>query len=85
MKVNFSIREKLYADVNFEIECENQEQVEDALDRINDCCDADEFYNQLTNIFGYENVKAEGLGSIDNIYPADECEFWDWEDSDEEQ
>lgn len=79
MKVKFSMREKLYADVNFEIECEDQEQVEDALDKIGDCHSADDTAVLLSNIFGCENVKAEGVNSTDNIYPADECEFWDWE------
>lgn len=25
-----------------------------------------------------EKLYADGLGGIDNIYPADECEFWEW-------
>lgn len=82
MKVKFSMREKLYADVDFEIECENQEQVIDALDRIGDYHSSDDIAILLSNIFGCENVKAYGINGIDNIYPADECEFWDWEEDD---
>lgn len=36
------MREKLYADVEFEIECENPEQVEDALDEIGENHSADD-------------------------------------------
>ena len=50
MKVKFQVREKLYADVTFEIECENQEQVEDALDKIGECVDSDSLACALTNI-----------------------------------
>lgn len=78
MKVKFQVREKLYADVYFEIECENEEQVEDALDQIGDGVSSDDLACALADIFGYENVHADGTNSIDNIYPADECEFWDW-------
>jgi len=83
MKVRFSMQEKLYADVEFEIECESTEQVEDALDKIGECCSADDIALELGNIFGCENVKTEGLNSTDNIYPADECEFLDWIEDDE--
>ena len=72
------MREKLYADVEFEVECENQEQLEEALDAIGENLSADEVEGRLRNIFGSENVQSEGVNSIDNIYPADECEFWDW-------
>ena len=78
MKVKFQVREKLYADVTFEIECEKPEQVEDALDQIGECVDSDNLACALSNIFGRENVHAEGIGDTDNIYPADDCEFWDW-------
>lgn len=83
MKVKFIMQEKLYADVEFEIECENPEQVEDALDEIGECRSADDIASELGNIFGCENVKTNGLNSTDNIYPADECEFWDWIEDDE--
>lgn len=82
MKVKFSMREKLYADVEFEVECENPEQVENALDKIGECCSADDIALGLGNIFGCENVKTSGLNSTDNIYPGDECEFWDWIEDD---
>lgn len=78
MKVKFSMREKLYANVEFEIECENPEQVEEALDEIGEDYSADDMAGQLMNIFGSENVETSGINSTDNIYPADECEFWDW-------
>ena len=78
MKVKFQVREKLYADVTFEIECENPEQVEDALDQIGDCVDSNGLACALSNIFGCEYVHADGIESTDNIYQADECEFWDW-------
>lgn len=80
MKIKFSMREKLYADVEFEVECENQEDLEDALDEIGENLSADDIDMRLREIFGGENVKSEGINGIDNIYPADECEFWDWED-----
>ena len=74
------MREKLYADVEFEVECESQEDLEDALDEIGEDLSADDIDMRLREIFGSENVKSEGINGIDNIYPADECEFWDWED-----
>ena len=80
MKIKFSMREKLYADVEFEVECESQEDLEDALDEIGEDLSADGIDMRLREIFGSENVKSEGINEIDNIYPADECEFWDWED-----
>ena len=80
MKIKFSMREKLYADVEFEVECESQEDLEDALDEIGENLSADGIDMRLREIFGSENVKSEGINGIDNIYPADECEFWDWED-----
>ena len=80
MKIKFSMREKLYADVEFEVECESQEDLEDALDEIGEDLSADDIDMRLREIFGGENVKSEGINGIDNIYPADECEFWDWED-----
>lgn len=80
MKIKFSMREKLYADVEFEVECESQEDLEDALDEIGEDLSADDIDMRLREIFGSENVKSEGINGIDNIYPADECEFWDWED-----
>lgn len=78
MKVKFKVREKLYADITFEIECKSQEQVNEALDQIGDCMSSDDMEGALSNIFGHENVQATGVNSTDNIYPADECEFWDW-------
>ena len=80
MKIKFSMREKLYADVEFEVECESQEDLEDALDEIGEDLSADDIDMRLREIFGSENVKSEGINEIDNIYQADECEFWDWED-----
>ena len=80
MKIKFSMREKLYADVEFEVECESQEDLEDTLDEIGENLSADDIDMRLREIFGSENVKSEGINGIDNIYPADECEFWDWED-----
>ena len=80
MKIKFSMREKLYADVEFEVECESQEDLEDALDEIGEYLSADDIDMRLREIFGSENVKSEGINEIDNIYQADECEFWDWED-----
>ena len=80
MKIKFSMREKLYADVEFEVECESQEDLEDALDEIGEDLSADGIDMRLREIFGSENVKSEGINEIDNIYQADECEFWDWED-----
>lgn len=80
MKIKFSMREKLYADVEFEVECESQEDLEDALDEIGEYLSADDIDMRLREIFGSENVKSEGINGIDNIYPADEYEFWDWED-----
>ena len=80
MKIKFSMREKLYADVEFEVECESQEDLEDALDEIGEYLSADDIDMSLREIFGSENVKSEGINGIDNIYPANECEFWDWED-----
>ena len=78
MKIKFCMREKFYADVEFEVECDSQEQVEAALDEIGEDLMADDIEVRLCNIFGCENVQSEGVNSIDNIYPADECEFWDW-------
>lgn len=80
MKIKFSMREKLYADVEFEVECESQEVLEEALDEIGENLSADDIESRLRSIFGSENVKSDGVNGIDNIYPADECEFWDWED-----
>lgn len=80
MKIKFSMREKLYADVEFEVECESQEDLEDALDEIGEDLSADDIDMRLREIFGSENVKSEGINEIDNIYPSYECEFWDWED-----
>ena len=80
MKIKFSMREKLYADVEFEVECESQEVLEEALDKIGENLSADDIEGRLCSIFGIENVKSEGVNGIDNIYPADECEFWDCED-----
>lgn len=78
MKVKFQVREKLYADVDFEIECESIEQVEAALDQIGDSVSSGDLECALGNIFGGENVYADGVDSTENIYPADECEFQDW-------
>ena len=80
MKIKFIMREKLYANVEFEVECESQEDLEDTLDEIGEDLSADGIDMRLREIFGSENVKSEGINGIDNIYPADECEFWDWED-----
>ena len=80
MKIKFIMREKLYADVEFEVECESQEDLEDTLDEIGEDLSADDIDMRLREIFGSENVKSEGINEIDNIYQADECEFWDWED-----
>ncbi len=85
MKVKFSMREKLYADVEFEIECESEDQVSDALDRIGENRSSDDIAVLLMDIFGSENVATSGLNSTDNIYPADECEFWDWIEDDEDE
>lgn len=79
MKVNFSIREKLYAMCEFEIECESVEQVKEALDEIGENVSADDLAWKLMEKFGTKNVKADGVNGIDNIEPADECEFWGWE------
>lgn len=80
MKIKFSMREKLYADIEFEVECESQEVLEDALNKIGEGLRADGIDEHLREIFGSENVKSEGINEIDNVYSADECEFWDWED-----
>lgn len=80
MKVKFSIREKLYAMCNFEIQCKNQDEVDEALDDIGENVSADELYYGLIERFGRENVSADGVNEVDSIEPADEYEFWDWED-----
>lgn len=80
MKVKFRVREKLYAEIFFEVECESKEQVEAALDQIGECTSSDNLESDLIDIFGFENVRADGTNSTDNIYPADECEFEDWLD-----
>lgn len=79
MKVKFSIKEKLYAMCEFEIECESEEQVEEALDEIGEDVSADDLEWKLRGKFGTENVKSDGVNEIGNIEPADEYEFWDWE------
>lgn len=85
MKVKFRVRETLYADIDFEIECEEPTQVEEALDKIGECVDSDELMSQLCDIFGYGNVHADGLNDTDSIYPAEECEFEDWLDENEDE
>lgn len=79
MKVKFSIREKLYAMCNFEIECSCEEEVEGALEDIGESVSAEDLDNKLRERFGSENVKSDGTNGMDNIEPADEYEFWDWE------
>ncbi len=78
MKIKFSMREKLYADVEFEVECESKEQLENALDEIGEDLSSEDIKQRLCDVFGNENIQADGVNEIDNIYPADECEFWDW-------
>ena len=63
----------------FEIECENEEQVEEALDEIGENVSADDLAQELRERFGTENVKTDGVNDVDNIEPADEYEFWNWE------
>lgn len=79
MKVKFIIKEKLYAMCQFEIECDSEEEVEQALDEIGENVSADYLEWKLMEKFGTKNVKADGVNGIDNIEPADECEFWGWE------
>lgn len=80
MKVKFSIKEMLSAMCNFEIECESQDEVEEALDEIGESVSADELYYKLVDRFGRDNVSADGIGNVDNIDTENEYEFWDWED-----
>lgn len=80
MKVKFSIKEKLYAICNFKIECESQDEVEEALDEIGESVSADDLYYGLIERFGSENVSADGINSTDNIETEDEYEFWNWEE-----
>lgn len=84
MKIRFSIREKLYADVEFEIDCESQEEVEEALDTIGENVSADDLESGLMNIFGSENVKSCGINCVNSVCPDDEYEFWDWLNEEEE-
>lgn len=78
MKVKFTIKEKLYAMCDFEIECEEQEEVDEALEEIGEEVSADELYWKLCEIFGAEKVKADGINSNDNVENENEYEFWDW-------
>ena len=64
MKVRFSMQEKLYADVEFEIECENPEQVEEALDQIgrkpsSGCCGS-AWRMRLKNSVGVRSASPTG-------------------------
>lgn len=90
MKIKFSMREKLYATIAFEIESDKfetleefEEDLNDTLDQIGEDVDSDDMLSNLESIYGVKNVKSEGLNDVNSIYPADECEFWDWEDIDE--
>lgn len=79
MKVKFSIKEKLYAECHFEIECESQDEVDEALDEIGENVSADDLEWRLKERFGTENVKSDSIGMIENIESAGEYEFVDWE------
>lgn len=79
MKVEFSIKEKLYAECHFEIECESQDEVDEALDEIGENISADDLEWRLKERFGTENVKSDGIGRAENIELSDEYEFWNWE------
>lgn len=90
MKIKFSMREKLYATIAFEIESDKfetleefEEDLNDTLDQIGEDVNSEDMLSNLENVYGIKNVKSEGLNEVYNIYPADECEFWDWEDIDE--
>lgn len=80
MKVKFNIKEKLYATCNFEIECESQDEVEEALEQIGENVSADDLYEELAERFGRENISVNGIGDINSIFPEDRYEFCDWED-----
>lgn len=80
MKIKFTMREKLYSDVYFEVECDSEEELEEALDRIGEYRSADDIEFKLKEIFGIENVKSDGINDAESIYQADECEFLGWED-----
>lgn len=86
MKIKFSMREKLYANIAFEIESDEfstlgefRKDLEAVLDEIGEDVDSDDMLSSLQSVYGYKNVEAEGLGDFHNIYPVDECEFWNWE------
>lgn len=83
MKIGFSVKEKMYANIAFEIECEDHTDIENALDQIGDTVGAEDLYLQLCERYGERNVKCYGLNDTDNICPADEWEFDEWLDTDE--
>ena len=64
------------------MECDDQDDIENALDQIGDTVSAEELYSILGEIYGKENVTCHGLNDTDNICPADEWEFDEWVDPD---
>lgn len=80
--VKFRVTEKLYRDVVFEVECEDRtrdatrELVDSALDEIETDVSSIGMYVELCRTFGKDNVRI----TDERIYPAEECEFDDWED-----
>lgn len=81
MKIGFRVKEKLYASVNFEVECDDQDDIQNILDQmLDDMVNAEDLYCELCEIYGDENVKCYGLNDTDNICSEDELEFDDWEE-----
>lgn len=80
--VKFRVIEKLYRDVIFEVECggkgpeETRELVGSALDEIETDVSSIGMYMELCRTFGKDSVRIRD----ERIYPAEECEFDDWED-----
>lgn len=85
MKVGFSVRERLYASVAFEVNCDSRENVEELLEQIGENMPADDLYLRLCEIYGHENVRCHGLNDTDSIISADEWEFDEWLEPEEDE
>lgn len=76
--MKFEIIEKLYSYVTFEIECDDRQILESALNEIGEDVSADELYYRLMEIFGIDKVRTDGLNDPGSICTTNEYEFNGW-------
>jgi hypothetical protein len=93
MKLVFTVREKIYDEVKYTIKVPDdidkdklkylKEEIEELVSDFEDWGDSDDLGMKFMEEYGMSNVQMSKNG-MNNMYPADCCEFEEWIDEEED-